>query len=96
MVAGNTFQCSMDASLWNHFTRSVKVNLFIAYELDTWSRDLNRDLTVGNCLLGAMNLTKNSEPDKYWCSVSNIVFDFRSHFFNKVLMEKNPINQQMY
>ena len=27
------------------FTRNNVVNLFIVYELDTWSRELNTDLT---------------------------------------------------
>ena len=26
------------------------VNLYITYELDAWSRDLNTDFTSGNCL----------------------------------------------
>ena len=33
------------------------VNLYISYKLDTWSRGLNTDFTLGNCLFGPMNLT---------------------------------------
>ena len=32
-----------------------EVNVYVTYELDTWSRDLNTDFTLGNCL--SMKLT---------------------------------------
>ena len=35
------------------------VNLFIAYELDTWSQDLNAGFTLQNCLFGSVKITKN-------------------------------------
>ena len=35
------------------------VNLFIAYELDTWSRDLNAGFTLQDCLFGSVKITKN-------------------------------------
>ena len=41
------------------------VNLCITFELDIWSRDLNSDFTLDNCLVGAMKLTKSVNPDKY-------------------------------
>ena len=41
------------------------VNLYITFELDIWSRDLNSDFTLDNCLVGAMKLTKSVNPDKY-------------------------------
>ena len=40
------------------------VNLFIAYELDTWSRDLSTDVTLKDCSFGAVKLAKNADPDK--------------------------------
>ena len=40
------------------------VHLYISYKLDTWSRDLNIDFTLGNCLFGALKVTKNADPDK--------------------------------
>ena len=46
------------------FIRRNVVNLCISYELDTWSVDLNIDFTLGNCLLGAVKLNKNADPDK--------------------------------
>ena len=35
---------------------------FIAYELDTWSRDLNSDFTLKYCLLRGVKLVKNADP----------------------------------
>ena len=37
-----------------------------SYTPDTWSKDLNTDFTLGNCLFEAMKLTKNADPDKNW------------------------------
>ena len=56
------------------------VNLYTLYELDTWSRDLNIDFTLGNCLFGVVNFTKNADPDKYGCSGCGVRFDSRSQF----------------
>ena len=39
------------------------VNLFIVYELDTWSQDINGDFPLINCLFGSVKLTKNSDPE---------------------------------
>ena len=47
------------------FTRINVVNLFIVYELDTWPRDLNAKFAQGDCLFGAVTLTKNADPNKY-------------------------------
>ena len=32
------------------------VNLYISYKSDTWSKDLNTNFTLGNCLFGAVKL----------------------------------------
>ena len=56
------------------------VNIYISYKLDTWSRDLNTDYTLGNCLFGTVKLTKNDDPDKYKYSSYGIGFDSRSGF----------------
>ena len=40
------------------------LNLYIPYRLNTWSRDLNTDVKLGNCLFRAVKLTKNVDPDK--------------------------------
>ena len=56
------------------------VNLYITYELDTWSRNLNTDFILGNCLIGAMKLTKNADRNKYGYSSYCVGFDARSQF----------------
>ena len=45
-----------------------------------WSKDLNTDFTLDNCLFGAVKLTKNADPDKYVYSGYSIGFDSRSQF----------------
>ena len=56
------------------------VNLFIVYELDTWSRDLNPDFALGVCLFGAVKLTKNADTGKYKYTGCGIELDSRSEF----------------
>ena len=46
------------------FIHKKVVNLYISYKLDTWLRDLHPDFTLGNCLFGAVKITKNVDPDK--------------------------------
>ena len=46
------------------FTPKHAVNLFIVCELDTWSRDLDADFTLKDCLFGCVKLPKNADPDK--------------------------------
>ena len=53
---------------------------FIAYELDTQSRDLNSDFTLKDFLFGGVKLAKNADPDKYVYSGYIIGFDSRSEF----------------
>ena len=45
------------------FSHRNVVNLFIVYELDTCSKVLNTDFTLGD-LFGAVRLTKNADSDK--------------------------------
>ena len=54
--------------------------MLIVYELDTCSRDLNQKFTLSNLLLGAVKLTKNSNPEKFGYSGYGIGFDARSSF----------------
>ena len=56
------------------------INLYISCILDSWSRYLNTDFTLGNCLFGAVKLTKNADPDKYGYTGYGIGFDPRSQF----------------
>ena len=62
------------------FTPNFVVNLFIIYELDKCSQDLNTDFTAKDRLFGAVNLTNNADPDKYKYSGYGIGFDSRSKF----------------
>ena len=60
------------------FTPNNVADLFIVYELDRWSQDTNTDSTLKDCLLGAVKLTKNADPDKYKYSGYSIRFNSRS------------------
>ena len=62
------------------FTPKNVVIVFIIYELDTWSRDLNADFTLKDCLFGAAKLTKNADPEKYTYSGYCIEFNSCSLF----------------
>ena len=59
-----------------YFTHRNVVNLFL-YDLDTWSRNLNMDFTLGDCFFGAVKLAKNPDPDKYWYSGYGIRYHLR-------------------
>ena len=60
------------------FLHKNVVNLYTSYELDTWSRNLNTEFTLGNCLFGAVKLTKNSDLYKYGYSGYGTGLDSRS------------------
>ena len=62
------------------FTPSIVVNLFLVYELDTWSRDLNTDFTLKKCLFRILKLTKNVDPDKHKLGCNRIRFTSSSQF----------------
>ena len=52
--------------LSNNISITKKViNLYISYALDQRSRDLNTDFVLGNCLFGSVELTNDTDPDKY-------------------------------
>ena len=63
-----------------HFTPNNVVNLFIMYELDRWSQDLNAKFNLKDCFFGAVKLTKNANPNNYSYSRYGIGFDCRSLF----------------
>ena len=44
------------------------MNLFIVFELDTWSRDLKTIIALGRSLFRTKKLSKNADPDKYGSS----------------------------
>ena len=62
------------------FTPRTVVNVLIVYKLDTWSKGLNADDTLKDCLFGAVKLIKNTNPDKYSYSGYGIIFYCRSLF----------------
>ena len=47
------------------FRQRIFMNLFIVFELDTWSRDLKTIIALGRSLFRAKRLSKNADPDKY-------------------------------
>ena len=62
------------------YTPKIVVNLFIVYELDTWSQDLNTEFALLGCLFGTVKLTKNADKDKYKYSGYGVEFDSCSEF----------------
>ena len=61
------------------YTLGKVVNIYIVYELGASSSN-NSDLTIKNCLFGAVTLTKNADIDKYGYSGYGIGFDRRGSF----------------
>ena len=58
--------------------RENVVNLYIPYELNMWSQDLNAEFTLKNCLFENIRITKNADPNKYSYSGCGIGFDSHS------------------
>ena len=63
-------------STYNH---KKSVNIYIIYELGASSSHID-DLTLTNCLFGAVTLTKNADIYKYGYSGYGIGFDRRASF----------------
>ena len=61
------------------FTHQKIVNIYVVYELASYSSHTN-DLTIKNCLFGAVTLTKNADIEKYKYSGYGIGFGRRSSF----------------
>ena len=55
------------------------VNLYVVYELNICSQDLNAEFTLKNCLFGNVRVTNNAEPNKYPHIGCGIGFDSHSH-----------------
>ena len=60
------------------FTTKNVVNLYIVYELNIWSQDLNNEFTLKDCLFGNVRITKNANPNKYSYSGCGIGLDSHS------------------
>ena len=63
-----------------NFYSSKYDKCFYAYKLDAWSRDLNSDFDLKDCLYEGVKLAKNADPDKYKYSGYDIGFKLRSEF----------------
>ena len=79
------------------FNPNNVVSLFIVYELDRWSQDLNTDFTLNYCLFGAVMLTKNSEPGKHSYLGYGIEFNSYSLFpYPGFDCDKNVVDFGLY
>ena len=47
------------------FTHRNVINLFMIFQVDTWSKDLSTKFTLRDYLFGAVKLTKNAGLGKY-------------------------------
>ena len=45
-------------------THNNRIFVFILYELDSWSCDLNSDFTLKDYVFGSVKLDKTGDPDK--------------------------------
>ena len=54
------------------------VNLYIVYELNMWSQDLNAEFTLKDYFFRNVRITKNADSIKYSYSGCGIRFDSRS------------------
>ena len=50
------------------------INKYIFYILNQWSRDLNTEFTLVNCLFWSVKLDKTADPDKYMYGGYNLDF----------------------
>ena len=62
------------------YSKWFRVHLYIGYELDRWSRDLDTNFTLANWLFGSVKLTKNVDSDKDKYSSYSREFDSCSEF----------------
>ena len=61
------------------YTKKKVVNIYIVYELGASASHID-DLTLKNCLFGAVTLTKNADIHKYRYSGYGIGFDKKGGF----------------
>ena len=61
------------------------VHIYIVYDLDDWPRNPSNNFKFKNCCLGATNIVKNSNKEKYVYSRYGITFGSAGSWcFNKV------------
>ena len=75
------------------YTHGKIVNIYIVYEINKKDNTVISDLTLENCLFGAVTLTKNAVIDKYGYSGYGIGFDRKGRFsFSSGGYGQNVIN----
>ena len=62
------------------YTHEKIANIYIVYEINKKDNTITSDLTLENCLFGAVTLTKNVNIDRYGYSGYGIGFDRRGSF----------------
>ena len=62
------------------YTHGKIVNIYIVHEINKKDNTVISDPTLGNCLFGAVTLTKNADIDKYGYSGYGIGFDRKRSF----------------
>ena len=73
----------------NIYIPKKAINLYISYILGPQLRNLNTDFTLGNCLFGSVELTRNADLDKYKYTGYSIGLVARSEFYLQMeAMEK--------
>ena len=68
----NTFLVQKDFSL---LYSNLVLNLYIAYELNTWPHNIVSNFTLKNCLSGTVKLVKNTIKSKFIYNGQGIAFD---------------------
>ena len=71
-ISGNLFETRQSV-----FYYKSLVSLYISYELDVCSRNLETHFTLGNLFSEAVKLTKNVDPDK--CKYSSYGIELDSY-----------------
>ena len=54
------------------------VNIYVVFDLDTWSKNSSKNSKFKNWQNGATNTVNNNEKDKCVCSAYGIAFDSSS------------------
>ena len=66
------------------------INLYISYTLGLQLRNLNTYFTLGNCLFGSVELTKNTDLDKHKYNGYNIEYILPQNLYLQMAaIEKN-------
>ena len=83
----------------SNFYSCKYIRFFIAYELDTFSQDLNSDFTLQDCLFGGVKLAKNTDINTYilvmvldWFCVHNFHYLTVARVKNVIIFGVNMIS----